>query len=88
MFEVILFTNRSLLVFDEEGRQHPLQEAVDCYGIHQGLLEELLKVPARYYVARWGKWKEKITKREFEYLLGQRSRERDLEEQDKGGKDG
>lgn len=78
MLDVILFTNRNLIVFDEEGKQHDLQNAVDCYEINQGLLDELLQQPARYYLAKWREWKHEIRKKEFEYLLGQRTREKDM----------
>ncbi|MCI0527026.1 MAG: hypothetical protein L0Y56_06205 [Nitrospira sp.] len=78
MFQVILFTNRNLIVFDGDGKQHDLQNAVDCYEIDQELLEELLQQPARFFLSKWAKWKHEITKREFEYLLGQRTHEKDL----------
>jgi hypothetical protein len=82
MYEVILFTNRNLIVFDEEGKQHDFQNAVDCYFIDEGLLNSLLSQPARYYIAKWREWKHEISKKEFEYLLGQRTREKDLADLD------
>lgn len=78
MLEVILFTNRNLIVLGEDGKQHDLQNAVDCYEINQELLDELLQQPARFYLARWREWKHEIDQREFEYLLGQRTKEKDL----------
>ena len=80
MFEVILFTNRCLIVFDERGKQHYLQEAVDCYDINNNLLEELLTKPAKYYLSRWREWRHEITKKEFEYLLGKRTKDKDIAE--------
>lgn len=81
MYEVTLFTNRNLIVFDKYGNQDPLQEAVDCYNINEELLAELLRQPCEFYLARWAEWKHAITQREFEYLLGQRSRDKDIADQ-------
>ena len=78
MLNVILFTNRNLIVFDEEGKQHDLQNAVDCYEINQALLDELISQPATFHLAKWREWKHEISRKEFEYLLGQRTREKDL----------
>jgi len=83
VYQVILFTNRSLIVWDENDKQCELQGAVDCYEIDQGLLNRLLEVPARYYISKWREWRHEISKREFEYLLGQRTREKDLADLEK-----
>lgn len=78
MLEVILFTNRNLIVVDEDGKQHNLQYAVDCYEINQPLLDELLQQDAKFSIAKWHEWKHDISRQEFEYLLGQRTREKDI----------
>ena len=80
MYKVILFTNRNLLVFDKEGKQTDYQDCVDCYNIDEKKLKILLNLPAEYYICRWGEWQHQISKREFEYLLGQRTREKDIQE--------
>lgn len=85
MHQVILYTNRNIIVFDEEGKQVPeLQEAVDCYGVDWVLLEKLLSLPAEYFISKWGEWKHPICKKEFEYLLGIRTLERDLDDFESG----
>lgn len=84
MLDVILFTNRNLIVFTEEGEQDAhLQGAVDCYEINEEVLQELLSQPARYYISKWREWKHEITRQEFEYLLGQRTREKDIADLEK-----
>ena len=79
MYQVILFTNRNLIVFDRFGQQDTyLQNAVDCYGIDRPVLDQLLSKSCQYFIAKWGEWKHQISQKEFEYLLGQRTREKDL----------
>lgn len=78
MLQVILFTNRNLIVFDEEGNQTHWQDAVDCYEINESLLTELVCQSARFYLSKWKEWKHEISCKEFEYLLGQRTREKDI----------
>lgn len=81
-FTVVLFTNRSMIVFGEDGHQRDLQNAVSCYEIDREKLAELLTHPCTFYIARWGEWRRELTRHEFEYLLGCRTREMDLAEQE------
>lgn len=79
MFEVILFTNRSLIVFGPDGKQDAhFQSAVDSYEIDQQVLDELLVKDCSFSLAKWGEWRHNISKKEFEYLLGKRTREKDI----------
>ncbi len=78
MLKVILFTNRNLIVFDEAGKQTHWQNAVGSYEINEELLAKLLEQPATYYISKWRQWIHEISRKEFEYLLGQRTREKDI----------
>jgi hypothetical protein len=79
LLQVILFTNRNLLVFNESDEQMiDLQGAIDCYSINPEKLRELLAHDCEFSIARWGKWRQDLTRREFEYLLGLRTAELDI----------
>jgi len=79
--EVILFTNRNLTVYNARGNQIPVyQRAVSCYGINKKLAREIACKSERFFLAKWKGWFEPITKKEFEYLLGLRTKKMDLEE--------
>ena len=78
MLEVILFTNRNIIVFREGKQDTVLQGAVNCYDIDQPLLDLLLLSSATYSIAKWREWRHDISRQEFEYLLGQRTREKDI----------
>lgn len=84
MLRVVLYTNRNIGVYDKASGEQvaEYQGAVDCYGIHDpDKLMELLSIPSEYYISRWMRWSHEITKREFEYLLGLRTRQGDIDEQ-------
>ena len=88
MLDVILFTNRNLMVFDEDGKQTPWQNAVTCYDINRPLLEKLILQPATYHLAKLPHWKHEITCIEFQCLLGMRTKERDLSDERRDRADG
>jgi hypothetical protein len=78
-YTVVLYTNRQLMVFDESGEQVPeLQSAVSCYEIDRVRLDRLLSLPCKFQIAKWTDWRHSISKLEFEYLLGIRTKEQDL----------
>jgi len=81
---VILFTNRNCMVFDNVGRQVPeAQGAIGCYEVDAEKAQAVLDDAAEFYVARWGEWRHEVRKAEIEYLLGLRTRERDLADGDR-----
>jgi hypothetical protein len=79
---MILFTNRNCMVFDGDGNQViEYQRAINCYSVNPEKAQETIDYCEEYYIASWRDgWKHKITKKETEYLLGLRTRERDLPE--------
>ena len=78
---VILFTNRNCIVFDHVGQQDPeAQGAIGCYAVDAERAQAVLDDAEEFFIARWGEWRHEVRKAEIEYLLGLRTRERDLAE--------
>lgn len=76
-----LFTNRNCMVFDPAGNQVPdAQSAVSCYDLDPIAAQAVLDETQEFYLCRWNEWSHPVTKRDIEYLLGLRTRERDLAE--------
>lgn len=74
-----LFTNRNCMVFDMSGTQVPdAQYAVDCYRIMPLVAQFVLDSTETFYIAKWSEWEHEVSQLEIEYLLGLRTRERDL----------
>jgi hypothetical protein len=79
--EVILFTNRNVMVFNDEYIQIPFyQNAISCYKVDKTIAQEIADKSKKFYISSWTEWSKEITKKEFEYLLGLRTRQQDLEE--------
>ena len=75
-----LFTNRNCIVFDHDDTQDiEAQQEIGCYQMGRGA-QSVLDSCDQFYISRWGDWYHEVTKKEIEYLLGLRTRERDLEE--------
>jgi hypothetical protein len=80
---VILFTNRSIMVFNTDNLQIPFyQQTVSCYRINKVIAQEIANKARRFSISNWRGWINPITKKEFEYLMGLRSKKRDLLELD------
>lgn len=76
-----LYTNRNIIVFNQHGNQDPVaQTAVDCYAINPRMAQDVINDTEQFNLAKWAAWSHQITKREMEYLLGLRTRARDMEE--------
>lgn len=83
--EVILLTNRNLLVFNPKGLQIPYyQRAVNCYRINKKAAQEIADKAKKFFIERHRQWMRSISKKEFEYMLGLRTRQRDREELQSG----
>ena len=79
--EVILYTNRNLMVFNTRDLQIPFyQKAVSSYRVNKKIAQEIADNAKHFYIAKWTEWIKPITKQEFEYLLGLRTKQRDLDE--------
>jgi hypothetical protein len=79
--QVVLFTNRNIMVYNLKGNQIPFyQKSVSCYSINKKIAQEIADKAEKFFIARWTEWFEPITKKEFEYLLGLRTRAMDLAE--------
>jgi hypothetical protein len=79
---VYLFTNRNCLVFDEDGQQMPeFQGGISCYRLNRKKAQIVADKGQEFFLSRYQKWAQPISRREFEYLLGLRSRKRDIAEQ-------
>lgn len=78
---VWLWTNRNVSVFDEHGAQiAEVQAELSCYSLDKVVAQRVIDEADEFYVAKWNGWQHPISKREMEYLLGLRTRERDLNE--------
>lgn len=78
---VYLFTNRNCMVFDVNGVQIPeLQGAINCYELHPDGAQQIANEASEFFISKYGTWSQQIDKKSFEYLLGLRTRERDLAE--------
>lgn len=84
---VYLFTNRNCLVFDDKGEQLAwYQRAISCYDLDPELAKEVARDAQEIFLSRWREWSHSITKKEFEYLLGLRTKEMDLADTEWGQK--
>lgn len=78
---VYLFTNRNCLVFDVNGLQIPeLQRGINCYGVDPVIAQRIANEASEFFISKHGTWSNQIDKKSFEYMLGLRTRERDLAE--------
>lgn len=81
MRSLTLFTNRNMIVFDDKGEQDAeAQSSVSCYDIDAARAQSAVDSCTEFYLAKWREWRHSVTKREIEYLLGLRTKERDLGE--------
>ena len=80
---VCLFTNRNCMVFDEQGEQMvKYQRAISCYKVDKKLAMEVATSGAELFLSQWRAWMHPISSKEFQYLLGLRTRAMDLAEID------
>ena len=82
-YEVILFSNRNIAVFNREGKQLPeWGSAVSCYPDRDDKPKalELSKLASVFWFSKWGYDRISLTAREFQYLVGLRTIEMDMEE--------
>ena len=78
---VILYTNRNIMVFTQCGHQIPdYQKAVNCYKVDKKLAQEIADKAQKFDLSKWRGSSIEITKKEFEYLLGLRTKKMDMEE--------
>jgi len=81
MRQFILFTNRNVLIFDDDGTQDvAAQTCVSCYEIDKERAQAAIDSCDCFYISHWREWKHEVPRRAIEYMLGLRTRERDLEE--------
>lgn len=61
--EVILFTNRNLMVYNGKGLQIPFyQKAVSCYRLNKKIAQEIADKAEFFSIAKWQHWANAITK--------------------------
>jgi len=78
-----LFTNRHIAVFDRDGNQlGDAQDTVSCYHIDSEAVSRVLDQAEVFEIVKWREWKQPVTKKDIQYLLGLRTREMDLQELD------
>jgi hypothetical protein len=76
----VLYTNRAVMVYNTAGHQIPFyQKSLTCYRIDKKLAQEVADKAGKFILAQWRGWTHEITKLEFEYLLGLRTRKMDME---------
>lgn len=77
--EVVLFTNRNIMVFDELG--HPMPEWQSCvtgYEIDKERALELCEQAKFFFLMKWSNHcRIEVSQLEMEYMLGLRTREMD-----------
>lgn len=78
---VVLYTSRQIMVFTPCGHQIPFyQRAVNSYRVNKKLAQEIADKAEKFTIAKWKGSNFSITKKEFEYLLGLRTKKMDLSE--------
>jgi hypothetical protein len=78
---ITLFTNRSAMICDDFGAPvRGIEGAVGPYGVNPHMARELCAEATEFRLSKFGEWSVTITRIEMEYLLGLRTRERDLAE--------
>lgn len=76
--EVWLFTNRNVMVFDEDGEQIvDVQKVLGCNSLEywhdkqtESSLEKVIEAKPMIYISQWGIWNHQININEFCCLLG------------------
>jgi len=73
--QVVLFTNRNLMAFDEEGRQiGEIQNAIRWErkddDIERWALEKIISDNPKIYIAKWKEWQHEISIQELCSILG------------------
>jgi hypothetical protein len=78
--EVVLFTNRNSLFLDNNGEQIPIYQRlvswkpIEDYTKESEELEDLIKMlwgkKPKFYIAKWGHWREELTMDEWCSLIG------------------
>ena len=80
MRTLYLFTNRNCTIFDHNDEQDvKAQQEIGCYRIGENA-QSVIDSCDIFYLSKWMDWNHEISKKEMEYLLGLRTKERDLEE--------
>jgi len=70
-FTVYLFTNRNVIVFDDQGQQiSELQGKVNCYGLDTQAVMIIANNAQQFRISKFREWAFDITREEFLYLLG------------------
>lgn len=78
---MILYTNRNTIIFDTAGEQiGEAQQAISCYRVNKKKAQEVCEEAEHFFIARFGEWKQSISRREMEYLLGLRTSKKDIAE--------
>jgi len=69
--EMILFTNRNCLIFDENGEQiTDYQMAISCSHIDPDIARKATEESETFSISKFRQWIQEITREEMQYLLG------------------
>lgn len=76
---VYMFTNRAFMIFDSNGEQIPhYQKHITSYRLNKKVAQEVAKKAQKFYLSCFREWRHQITRQEFQYLLGLRTRQMDI----------
>lgn len=74
-----LYTNRNCTVYNPDGTQDAVaQSVVSCYHVDRVAAQDVLDRCHEFFISKFGEWSMPVLKEEIEYLLGLRTRERDI----------
>lgn len=83
-YSIYLFTNRNMMIFDREGNQLPEEQGmVSCYNLNREGLAPVIDQAEEFFIAKWRDWTMRISKKELQYLLGMRTLQMDLDENER-----